>query len=230
MRKILPLALLSASIACIASPVKSMLGANGTETSAVSPLPYDAEVAYLRGDGSSAILTDLNWRLCDFYTEVDFTMPDVRDTVSKVIIGSDGSVFNYVEVLRQWRTDYFSFSAYTTPPLALASGVSYTGAIWFEDSLCRFNLNGADATYSATAFGRPKPLCIFSNPRADYTDLCFKGDIHAVRVYTDTTKSVLVAHYIPVRVGEEGYLFDTVSFRLFGNVGTGNFLVGPDLN
>ena len=33
---------------------------------------------------------------------------------------------------------------------------------------------------------------------------------------------------IPVRMGEVGYLYDRVSGTLFGNAGTGEFIVGPD--
>ena len=33
---------------------------------------------------------------------------------------------------------------------------------------------------------------------------------------------------IPVRVGDVGYLYDRVSGQLFGNSGTGEFIVGPD--
>ena len=32
----------------------------------------------------------------------------------------------------------------------------------------------------------------------------------------------------PVRVGQTGYLFDRVSGQLFGNAGTGSFVLGPD--
>lgn len=41
---------------------------------------------------------------------------------------------------------------------------------------------------------------------------------------------VLVRDYIPVRVGTIGYLYDKVSGELFGNAGTGDFVLGPDKN
>ena len=34
---------------------------------------------------------------------------------------------------------------------------------------------------------------------------------------------------MPVRVGEIGYMYDRVSGELFGNMGTGEFILGPDL-
>lgn len=40
---------------------------------------------------------------------------------------------------------------------------------------------------------------------------------------------VLVRDFIPVRKGTVGYLYDRVSGRLFGNAGTGDFVLGPDI-
>jgi hypothetical protein len=33
---------------------------------------------------------------------------------------------------------------------------------------------------------------------------------------------------VPVRIGNVGYMYDKVSGKLFGNAGTGNFILGPD--
>ena len=38
-----------------------------------------------------------------------------------------------------------------------------------------------------------------------------------------------VRDFIPVRVGQTGYMYDRVSKRLFGNQGTGSFVLGPDV-
>ena len=38
----------------------------------------------------------------------------------------------------------------------------------------------------------------------------------------------LMADFIPVRVGDVGYMFDRISGQLFGNAGTGAFVIGPD--
>ena len=40
----------------------------------------------------------------------------------------------------------------------------------------------------------------------------------------------VIADYIPVRKGTVGYLYDRVSGKLFGNAGTGDFVLGPDKN
>ena len=41
--------------------------------------------------------------------------------------------------------------------------------------------------------------------------------------------SILVRDFIPVRKGTVGYLYDRVTGALFGNAGTGDFVIGPDI-
>ena len=38
----------------------------------------------------------------------------------------------------------------------------------------------------------------------------------------------ILRDFIPVRVGNVGYMYDKVSGQLFGNSGTGSFILGPD--
>lgn len=42
------------------------------------------------------------------------------------------------------------------------------------------------------------------------------------------SNSNLLLDLIPVRIGTIGYMYDKVSGQLFGNAGTGNFILGPD--
>jgi hypothetical protein len=44
-----------------------------------------------------------------------------------------------------------------------------------------------------------------------------------------SSSDVLVRDLIPVRVGDVGYMYDKVSGELFGNAGTGAFVLGNDL-
>ena len=50
------------------------------------------------------------------------------------------------------------------------------------------------------------------------------------RIYSAYIKqnNVLIMDLIPVRVGQVGYMYDKVSKQLFGNGGTGSFILGPD--
>jgi hypothetical protein len=58
----------------------------------------------------------------------------------------------------------------------------------------------------------------------------YRGDA-VVRIYWVQIEQngVLVRDYIPVRKGTVGYLYDRVSGKLFGNAGTGDFVLGPDV-
>ena len=51
------------------------------------------------------------------------------------------------------------------------------------------------------------------------------GKWYSAKIYNG---DVLVRDFIPVRIGRTGYLYDRVSDALFGNAGTGAFLLGPD--
>lgn len=52
------------------------------------------------------------------------------------------------------------------------------------------------------------------------------GRIYAVQI---TQGTEIIIDLIPVRVGNVGYMYDKVSGNLFGNVGSGNFILGPDI-
>lgn len=49
--------------------------------------------------------------------------------------------------------------------------------------------------------------------------------IYAIKIWEN---NVLVRDMIPVRVGQVGYMYDKVSGQLFGNAGSGNFVLGQD--
>lgn len=52
--------------------------------------------------------------------------------------------------------------------------------------------------------------------------------LQAGRIYSCSFGNV--RDFIPVRVGTTGYMYDKVSGQLFGNDGTGDFVLGPDVN
>lgn len=54
-----------------------------------------------------------------------------------------------------------------------------------------------------------------------------KEKIYDAKIYINNE---LVRHFIPVRDGGTGYMYDTVSGELFGNASIGDFTLGPDIN
>ena len=57
------------------------------------------------------------------------------------------------------------------------------------------------------------------------------GGSRKARLYnfSISDNGILVRDLIPVRVGNVGYMYDRVSGKLFGNAGTGSFVLGPDI-
>ena len=54
-------------------------------------------------------------------------------------------------------------------------------------------------------------------------------NIGLARAYVTDSNGSYICDLIPVRVGKVGYMYDKVSGQLFGNAGTGAFVLGPDV-
>lgn len=65
---------------------------------------------------------------------------------------------------------------------------------------------------------------LFGNYRNQATSYPIK--FHSFRIKKNDT---IMYDLIPVRVGAVGYMFDKISRQLFGNNGTGDFILGPDI-
>ena len=52
-------------------------------------------------------------------------------------------------------------------------------------------------------------------------------NIYGFSIYNENDE--LILDIIPVRKGATGYMYDKVSEQLFGNNGTGSFVLGPDV-
>lgn len=50
--------------------------------------------------------------------------------------------------------------------------------------------------------------------------------IYSFKIYEGSN---LIRDYIPVRIGQIGYLYDKISGKLYGNSGSGSFILGPDI-
>lgn len=125
--------------------------------------------------------------------------------------------------------------------IALCNGTSYVvgGAAQFNQiyfyqkyeivlygQTQKFTINGIEGslkskstfiipnTNSITIFGDIKERITFG--RCNYFKVVKNG--------------IMVLYFIPVRIGEEGYMYDRVSGKLFGNAGNGKFILGPDVN
>lgn len=173
---------------------------------------YDAEVEYLQSTGTqvidSGIVGNLNTEI-----EVGFK---TTSTMARAIAGSRGNNTNdinlYVDISGTMRfgnkNTVYSFSPNT----------SYT----IIANKTAFTINGTAKAINATnTFETPSNLFIFGNQNGQGAFI-----LYYIKIYKD---GYLVRDFIPVRVGQVGYMYDKVSGQLFGNAGTGAFILGPDI-
>ena len=85
------------------------------------------------------------------------------------------------------------------------------------------------ANRSGSTLTQTRWLAILANHRGSSDSTIERADakyhLHSFRA---TDGGVVITDYVPVRVGQVGYLFDRVSGTLLGNAGTGDFVLGPD--
>lgn len=90
------------------------------------------------------------------------------------------------------------------------------------------NSINATANFGTKTFTCPYTMILFGSQRAS---AFFSSQPVAIKRFKmiDGNDNI-VCDYYPVRVGTTGYMYDTVSGNLFGNAGTGDFIIGPDIN
>lgn len=78
------------------------------------------------------------------------------------------------------------------------------------------------------SFTNTQPVYLFgiNNYGSLFSSFQCRGRVKYCKLYENET---LVCDLVPVRVGQTGYLYDKVSDTLFGNAGTGSFILGPDV-
>ena len=86
-----------------------------------------------------------------------------------------------------------------------------------------FILDGVtQQTFTVSNFNTNLPITLFGRNSSGG----FVGKIFAAKI-TDVDNTLY--DLIPVRVGTVGYMYDRVSGQLFGNLGTDDFILGPDV-
>ena len=184
-----------------------------------SALPYDSEIEYLESTGTQYIDTNIARSSGHAYEVVADICPISFDGKPMFSVGSD-------------YTGYF-VSAFTGNKLGfntsyyiINNGVrqSYTynqssngRKCTLTDGINTTSVNRSSANYSGYT------IKLFCNVTSNKGTLKF----YKFNVKEDAS---IVLDLIPVRCGTTGYMYDRVSGTLFGNAGTGDFILGNDKN
>lgn len=189
-------------------------------------LPYDAEVEYLESTGTQWIDTGIdiaNYDDARFVTTC--TITNIVTISSSTWVGSGMlSVGGLHYVLDNYgiRTG----GGTTSNAIPYNRGDIVTIDVYY-DSQHRRTCKIGQSIYQGTAYNAQTARLAILNYPAPTTPYPYQsGKLFHVEVYMSGT---LVRDFIPVRKGMVGYLYDRVSGKLFGNAGTGDFVLGPDV-
>lgn len=203
------------------------------QTGGGSSLPYDAEVEYLQSNGTQYIDTGVV-------------------LTKNYLITIECAVIDKVSQFPTVCGAYSASNMYSAPIAYNNEGNPYTqvGGGNSHVSLYTTNKFGSDILYY---------ICR-GNGRSQYISDGFKTESHAfsgnlsslsmymfarhrrdlggvanyaiakIGKVNITIDGVMLRDFIPVRVGQVGYMYDKVSKQLFGNSGTGSFTLGQDVS
>ena len=196
-------------------------GVTDTFTVAVA---YDAQVEYLRASGSQWIDTAIILQEND---SVEIEAMFLNKSGDNFMMGAaqyysgEGGV--WIEVYGN-NTHYVRFGSPSSA--SQAGNASANMNVWrtYKIEKGKFYVDGVQKLTPSFASMPSRTLVIFGR-----NDPTHSGGICKIRSAKILRDNTLVLNLIPVRCGTVGYMFDRVSGTLFGNDGTGDFVVGADV-
>ena len=182
----------------------------------MKPLPYDAEVEYLESTGTQWIYTGYATSQCPYFSL------DVQPLITNVDDRMFGAyTHGYAVQQYQGRWRWFDGGwTLTDIPVDITRTTNITKNVngWFVDGEITKTSSGKIGDLSLVLFG-----VNFYN-----TSTGAAKSLRVNQLSLFDKNSSLVADFIPIRKGNIGYMYDRVSGQLFGNAGTGGFIIGPD--
>ena len=196
--------------------------------------PYDSEVEYLESDGLSCI--DLGFQATEV---ISFTLNVYRpsNSVRWDCGAEEGWSSKIARLLMEEGSGKYAVWRFGTSGTNNMTSTSNC----IGDLRLRVNGKGVsidnlttgvtynNAAPSASAFTTPYNFCIFGFGYNNGPSIssASAGSRFKSGIITDNGVNL---DLIAVRKGQVGYLYDKISGKLFGNVGTGSFTLGPDIS
>ena len=212
-------------------------------------LLYDAEIEYLDSNLSRTYKNYIDTGIIPydnhtirFVTSVMFANKQRRAVISNYSNTSNKPSFSvelYIqssdERLRTYSTPTGSsqnISNIDTVSLPVDTYIDIDATIDFDEKkwYVTYEFNGDQYTFNGNVYNTTyrcvDSLLLFCDHRSDASAIAYPLKMKFMKIIVD---DVLTRDYIPVRKGTIGYMYDKVSKKLFGNSGTGNFLLGQDI-
>ena len=202
-----------------------MLGARTAAWSGKA-LPYDAEVEYLESTGTQWIDTRVN---ADSNLSVEITMANAGTPFTNV--NPCGVILITPRSRHHLNFDRLAGICYYFGNNDISSLISkYHPA---DAEIFTFKVDAISKTFTVDSFLGTLPNDTFDTGLSYWLfgrNGTTPPHLGSLRIYSAKLwdGNTLVRDFIPVCVGSVGYLYDRVSGELFGNAGTGEFVIGPD--
>ena len=143
--------------------------------------------------------------------------------IDRYILNVNSSIINLCSIVWRGGNSYWRYKG-TSSTESLAPG-TYVLELGNPSKIngVEFSING-----NKSFIGNTEHLTLFARVNSDNPSgtSFLVGKIYYVQMYYGDT---LVMNLVPVRIDTTGYMYDTVSGQLFGNAGTGDFTLGPDI-
>jgi hypothetical protein len=185
------------------------------------PLPQGAvKVEYLKSAGTQLIDTGISGGTDCEYEVIFKTIPGTGNF--RVYFGATQRENALPKVIQYSTTQlqYWDGSSTVTKQVGTYNvkyKVEYKNGDFYVDDVLKY-------TMGTSGFGS-KNFCAFGY-LAESGTMSSNMQLYSLKLWKDGT---LVRDMIPCRVETTGYMYDKVSGTLFGNAGTGNFTLGPDI-
>ena len=205
-----------------------MIGLNRRRVMGDKKLPYDAEIEYLQSSGNQWIeIESVKYNASNSY-RIECGVMNL--TTYPTYNGWDaGGAFGFWNSGFANGTDKVfgptSVDTYADITLVINSGSSSQSnmtVVVNSDSYSNSRSHGSLGTYASN-----KGYHLFAMYSRNSIINNTSERIYYCKLYKNDS---LVCDLIPVRVGTTGYMYDKVSGQLFGNAGTGDFVLGSDKN
>lgn len=221
--------------------VKSVAIGGVTVWTKPNPLPYDAEVEYLESTGTQYVDTGV---IGGSNSRVKIVASSSNNATALALFGSRES--NTVAGFSVWqyatigassgvRFDFYGNSSATTRFVLATGQWSTTAQNTVEKSGAENWLNGVQAGSNPSAsFACQQNFYLLAINTAGTASYPFVGKIYSCEIYDGSTT---VRSFVPVRVGQVGYLFDRANPTggplgngLYGSATATPLVAGPDKN
>lgn len=194
-------------------------------------LPYDAEVEWICSDGETYIDTGVKPSNTVRF-EIVMDIPELTTGIWPFGAWTSSSAGKmclfYNKDTKQWRWHFGNTSTAKTEAITVGR---YTFDNHSASAARILNVKHGSTTTSYTntsnTFTGANNIFLFAlNTGTSSANKHADEKLVSAKFWSGST---LIRDYIPVRVGQVGYLYDKVSGELFGNSGSGSFTLGSDV-